>query len=150
MSAIKARLTEDMKAAMKSGDKARLGVIRLLLAALKQKEVDERITLTDDDVLGILTKQAKQRRESIAQFEAAKRQDLVDAEQAELVIIESYLPAQLNEADVHAVIQAEISALGATGPAQMGAVMNAVRGKLSGRADMTRVSQWVKAALTGA
>ncbi len=150
MSAIKARLTEDMKAAMKSGDKARLGVIRLLLAALKQKEVDERITLTDDDVLGILTKQAKQRRESIAQFEAAKRQDLVDAEQAELVIIESYLPAQLGEADVRAVIQAEISALGATGAAQMGAVMNAVRGKLAGRADMTRVSQWVKAALTGA
>ena len=150
MSAIKARLTEDMKAAMKAGDKARLGVIRLLLAALKQKEVDERITLTDDDVLGILTKQAKQRRESIAQFEAANRQDLVDAEQAELVIIESYLPAQLGEADIRAVIQAEIAAIGATGSAQMGAVMNAVRGKLAGRADMARVSQWVKAALTGA
>ncbi|WP_407275535.1 GatB/YqeY domain-containing protein [Halothiobacillus sp. DCM-1] len=148
MSAIKARLTEDMKTAMKSGDKSRLGVIRLLLAALKQKEVDERIVLSDEDVLGILTKQAKQRRESIAQFQSAGRQDLVDAEQAELVIIESYLPASLDEPSIRAVIQAEIAVLGATGVAQMGAVMNAVRGKLAGRADMAQVSQWVKAALT--
>lgn len=150
MSAIKARLTDDMKTAMKSGDKSRLGVIRLLLAALKQKEVDERITLTDDDVLGILTKQAKQRRESITQYQAAARQDLVDVEQAELIIIESYLPTPLDEASVRAVIQAEISAQGATGVAQMGAVMNAVRGKLAGRADMSQVSQWVKAALINA
>lgn len=149
MSAIKARLTEDMKAAMKSGDKGRLGVIRLLLAALKQKEVDERITLTDDDVLAILSKQAKQRRESIAQFQAAARQDLVDAEQAELLVIESYLPAQLDEAAVRAVIRAEIAAIGAAGVAQMGAVMNAVRAKLAGQADMARVSQWVKAELSG-
>lgn len=150
MSAIKARLTDDMKTAMKSGDKARLGVIRLLLAALKQKEVDERITLTDDDVLGILTKQAKQRRESITQYQTAARQDLVDVEQAELIIIESYLPTPLDEASVRTVIQAEISAQGATGVAQMGAVMNAVRGKLAGRADMSQVSQWVKAALINA
>ena len=149
MSAIKARLTEDMKAAMKSGDKGRLGVIRLLLAALKQKEVDERITLTDDDVLAILSKQAKQRRESIAQFQAAARQDLVDAEQAELLVIESYLPAQLDEAAVRAVIRAEIAAIGAAGVAQMGAVMNAVRAKLAGQADMARVSQWVKVELSG-
>jgi uncharacterized protein len=148
MSALKARLTDDMKLAMKSGDKSRLGVIRLLLAAVKQKEVDERITLSDDDVLAILVKQAKQRRESIDQFKTAGRDDLVETEQFELQVIETYLPAKLSEAEIRQIITDAIAATGAQGVAQMGAVMNAVRAKVAGRADLAAVSQWVKAALS--
>ncbi len=148
MSALKARLTDDMKLAMKSGDKSRLGVIRLLLAAVKQKEVDERITLSDDDVLAILVKQAKQRRESIDQFKTAGRDDLVETEQFELQVIETYLPAKLSEAEIRQIITDTIAATGAQGVAQMGAVMNAVRAKVAGRADLAAVSQWVKAALS--
>ncbi|WP_298219409.1 GatB/YqeY domain-containing protein [Halothiobacillus sp.] len=147
MSALKARLTDDMKLAMKSGDKSRLGVIRLLLAAIKQKEVDERITLSDDDVLAILVKQSKQRRESIDQFKTAGRDDLVKTEQFELEVIETYLPAKLSEAEIRQIITDAIAATGAQGVAQMGAVMNAVRAKVAGRADLATVSQWVKAAL---
>ena len=149
MSALKARLTDDMKLAMKSGDKSRLGVIRLLLAAIKQKEVDERITLSDDDVLAILVKQSKQRRESIDQFKTAGRDDLVETEQFELKVIETYLPAKLSEAEIRQIITDTIAATGAQGVAQMGAVMNAVRAKVAGRADLAAVSQWVKAALGG-
>lgn len=147
MSALKARLTDDMKLAMKSGDKSRLGVIRLLLAAIKQKEVDERITLSDDDVLAILVKQSKQRRESIDQFKTAGRDDLVKTEQFELEVIETYLPAKLSEAEIRQIITDAIAATGAQGVAQMGAVMNVVRTKVAGRADLAAVSQWVKAAL---
>lgn len=147
MSALKVRLTDDMKLAMKSGDKSRLGVIRLLLAAIKQKEVDERITLSDDDVLAILVKQSKQRRESIDQFKTAGRDDLVKTEQFELEVIETYLPAKLSEAEIRQIISDTIAATGAQGVAQMGAVMNAVRAKVAGRADLAAVSQWVKAAL---
>ncbi len=149
MSALKARLTDDMKQAMKSGDKARLGVIRLLLAAIKQKEVDDRVTLSDDDVLAILVKQSKQRRESIDQFKTAGRDDLVETEQFELEVIETYLPAKLSEAEIRQIITDTIAATGAQGVAQMGAVMNAVRAKVAGRADLAAVSQWVKAALGG-
>jgi uncharacterized protein YqeY len=149
MSALKARLTDDMKSAMKSGEKQRLGVIRLLLAALKQKEVDERITLTDDDVLTILIKQAKQRRESMTQYEAAGRADLLAVEQYELELIESYLPAKLSDEEIQQIIAETVSATGAQGVAQMGTVMNAVREKVAGRADMGQVSQWVKSALVG-
>lgn len=149
MSALKARLTDDMKLAMKSGDKARLGVIRLLLAAIKQKEVDERVTLSDDDVLAILVKQSKQRRESIDQFQTAGRHDLVETEQFELKVIETYLPAKLSETEIRQIIADTIAATGAQGVAQMGAVMNAVRAKVAGRADLAAVSQWVKAALGG-
>lgn len=147
MSALKARLTDDMKLAMKSGDKSRLGVIRLLLAAIKQKEVDERITLSDEDVLAILVKQSKQRRESIDQFKTAGRDDLVKTEQFELEVIETYLPAKLSEAEIRQIITDAIAATGAQGVAQMGAVMNVVRTKVAGRADLAAVSQWVKAAL---
>ncbi|ANJ67119.1 glutamyl-tRNA amidotransferase [Halothiobacillus diazotrophicus] len=149
MSALKARLTDDMKTAMKSGDKSRLGVIRLLLAAIKQKEVDERVTLSDDDVLAVLIKQAKQRRESIAQYETAGRDDLVATEQFELGVIESYLPTKLDDTEVRQIIADVIAETGAQGASQMGAVMNAVRAKVAGRADMAQVSQWVKSALTG-
>lgn len=148
MSALKARLTDDMKLAMKSGDKSRLGVIRLLLAAIKQKEVDDRVTLSDDDVLAILVKQSKQRRESIDQFKTAGRNDLVETEQFELQVIETYLPEKLSEAEIRQIITDTIAATGAQGIAQMGAVMNAVRAKVAGRADLAAVSQWVKAALS--
>lgn len=148
-SPLKARLTLDMKQAMKSGDKQRLGVIRLLLSAIKQKEVDERVVLTDDDVFAILVKQTKQRRESIAQFQTANRADLVATEQYELDVIETYLPEKLSETEIRQMIAEVIAGMGTVGIAQMGAVMNAVRAKVAGRADLAAVSQWVKAAITG-
>lgn len=148
MSTLKARLTDDMKQAMKSGDKPRLSVIRLLLAAIKQKEVDERIELSDDDVLAILVKQSKQRRESIEQFKSAERDDLVATEQFELQVIETYLPAKLSETEIRQIITDAITETGAQGMAQMGAVMNIVRAKVAGRADLSSVSQWVKSALS--
>jgi len=149
MSELKARLTADMKAAMKSGDKERLAVIRMLLAAIKQKEVDERVELRDADIIAVLNKQAKQRKESIDQFRNAGRNDLADSESFELSIIESYLPQPLSEAELDQLIQTAITEIGATSMAQMGQVMNLVRERAAGRADMALVSAKVKAALNG-
>jgi len=148
MTTLKARITEDMKTAMRAKDSARLSTIRLLLAAIKQREVDERRELSDADVLNVIDKMVKQRRDSIAQFEAGKRMDLVAAEQAELVVLADYQPQQMSEAEIDAAIAAAIAATGASGPAGMGKVMGELKGKLAGRADMSAVSARVKAKLT--
>lgn len=144
---LKAQLTEDMKAAMKSGDRARLDVIRLINAAIKQREVDERIVLDDAAVLGVLEKMLKQRRDSITQFEAAARNDLADKEKAEVVVIQHYMPAQLSDAEVDAAIAAAIAESGATGAKDMGKVMGLVKPKVAGRTDMGKLSERVKAKL---
>jgi hypothetical protein len=144
---LKARITEDMKDAMRAKDTARLSTIRLLLAAIKQREVDERKDMTDEDVLAVIEKMVKQRRDSITQFEAGKRMDLVAIEQAELVVLQGYQPQQLSEAEVDAAVAAAIAATGAAGLAGMGKVMAELKGKLAGRADMTAVSAKVKARL---
>jgi len=146
---LKDKVTEDMKAAMRAKDSARLGTVRLLLAAMKQKEVDERVVLTDADVLAIIDKMVKQRRESIAQFEKAARNDLADVEKAEIAVLSAYLPQQLSEAEVGQAIAAAIAESGAAGAKDMGKVMAALRPKLAGRADMGRVSGLVKAKLAG-
>lgn len=148
-SALKTRILEDMKAAMKAGDKPRLAVIRLISAALKQKEVDERITLGDADVLAVLDKMGKQRRESIEQYKAAGRMDLAEQESFELEVIQSYLPAPLSDAELDALIQEAIAATGATSIREMGAVMGKLRPQVQGRADMTSVSARIKSALGG-
>lgn len=145
---LKQQITEDMKAAMRAKDTARLGAIRLLLAAMKQREVDERIELTDADVVGIIEKMLKQRRDSISQFEAAGRQDLVDAEKSEVQVLQTYMPQQLSEAEVKAAIDEAIAASGATSPQDMGKVMGLIKPKLAGRADMGKVSGLVKAQLS--
>lgn len=150
MSELKARLVDDMKSAMKAGDKDRLATIRLLLAAVKQKEVDDRKDLADGDVLAILTKQAKQRRESIAQFESAGRSDLIATEAFELDIIESYLPQPLSTEELQQIVANALQESGATSTAQMGQVMNIVRPKVAGRGDMGAASKMVKDALSGA
>jgi uncharacterized protein YqeY len=144
---LKAQLTEDMKAAMKSGDRARLDVIRLINAAIKQREVDERIVLDDAAVLGVLEKMLKQRRDSITQFEAAARNDLADKEKAEVVVIQHYMPAQLSDAEVDAAIAAAIAESGATGAKDMGKVMGLVKPKVAGRTDMGKLSERVKTQL---
>ncbi|MGH8184580.1 MAG: GatB/YqeY domain-containing protein [Rhodanobacteraceae bacterium] len=149
MSELKQRITEDMKAAMKGGDKPRLGVIRLILAALKQREVDERITLTDADVLQALEKMLKQRRDSVAQYEAAKREDLAAQERFEIGVIEGYLPAQLSDAELDALIARCLADAGATSPRDMGKVMALLKERSAGRADMGVLSQRVKARLAG-
>ena len=146
---LKNQLTEDMKAAMKSGDKERLGVIRLVNAAIKQREVDERIQLDDTQVLGVLEKMLKQRRDSIQQFEAAARLDLADKEKFEVGVIQHYLPAQLSAAEVDAIIAAAIAEAGAQGPKDMGKVMGLVKPKVAGRADMGKVSGLIKQKLGG-
>jgi uncharacterized protein len=143
------RITEDMKAAMRAKDSTRLTTIRMLTAALKQKEVDERVTLTDADVLAIVDKLVKQRRDSVAAFEKADRKDLVDKEQAEIELLAAYLPKALSDAEVADEIAKTIAALGVSGPQAMGKVMADLKPKLAGRADMTRVSSLVKAALAG-
>jgi uncharacterized protein YqeY len=143
-SAIKGQITEDMKTAMRAQDKERLATIRLILAAIKQREVDERITLTDEDVLAILDKMVKQRRESIAQFEAASRQDLVDKEAAEVVIIQGYLPTPLTTAEIVGLIDAAIQETGAESVRDMGKVMGIIKPKIQGRADVAIVSNQVK------
>lgn len=143
-SAIKGQITEDMKEAMRAQDKERLATIRLILAALKQREVDERITLTDQDVLSILDKMLKQRRESIAQYEAANRQDLVDKEVSEMKVIQHYLPAQLSEAEIIALIDAAIKETGASSVKDMGKVMSIIKPKVQGRADVAVVSNQIK------
>jgi uncharacterized protein YqeY len=145
---LKQQITDDMKAAMRAKDTARLGAIRLLLAALKQREVDERIELSDADVVAIIEKMNKQRRDSISQYEAAGRQDLADIEKAEMAVLAIYMPKQLSEAEVVAVVQAAISATGAAGPQDMGKVMSVVKPKLAGQADMGKVSALIKAQLT--
>jgi uncharacterized protein YqeY len=144
---LKQRIQEDMKAALKSGDKPKLSAIRLILAAIKQREVDERVELDDTQILAVLDKMAKQRRESIAQFAAASRTDLVEKEQAELEVILSYLPQPLTEAEIDALIQSAIAEVGASGVQDMGKVMAALRPKVQGRADLGQVSAKVKVAL---
>jgi uncharacterized protein YqeY len=150
MMTLKEQITEDMKAAMRAKDVARLATIRLLTAAIKQKEVDERIELTDDHVLAIIEKMIKQRKDSITQFEAGARQDLADIEKGELAILITYMPAALSDAEVGAEVAAAVEATGAAGPQDMGKVMAVLKSKLSGRADMTAVSALVKAALVKA
>jgi len=144
---LKERITEDMKSAMRSGDKERLATIRLILAAIKQKEVDERIQLDDAQVLGAIEKMVKQRRESITQFEAGGRADLVAKENAELVVLTAYQPAQLSEAEIDGLIAAAMSATGAASIKDMGKVVAHVKTAAAGRADMAAVSARVKARL---
>ena len=145
---LKDRIQDDMKAAMRSGEKERLGTIRLILAAIKQREVDERITLDDAQLIGVLEKMGKQRRESIAQFQAGARPDLVAKEEAELKIIGAYLPSQLSEAELDAVIAAAISETGASSIKDMGRVMNLIKSKAQGRADLAAVGARIKARLS--
>jgi uncharacterized protein YqeY len=144
---LKQRLTDDMKAAMKGGDKPRLDAIRLIQAAIKQREVDERVTLDDAQVLAVLEKMLKQRRDSIAQYDAAGRTDLADRERFEVGVIEAYLPARLSEDELAALIDAAIATTGAAGPKDMGRVVAEVKAKAAGRADMGEVSQRIKAKL---
>jgi uncharacterized protein len=144
---LKDRITEDMKTAMRAKDTARLSTIRLLLAAMKQREVDERIVLTDADVMAIVDKMIKQRKDSVTQFEAGHRADLADAERAEIVVLQGYLPEQMSETDVDAAIAAAIASTGAAGAAGIGKVMAVVKPQLAGRADMAAVSAKVKARL---
>lgn len=145
---LKEQITEDMKAAMRAKDMAKLGTIRLLTAAMKQKEVDERIELTDSHVLAIIEKMIKQRKDSITQFEAGGRQDLADQEKSEVTVLSAYMPAALSDADIQSEVNAAVAATGAAGPQDMGKVMGVLKPKLAGRADMTAVSALVKAALT--
>ena len=145
---LKQRLTDDMKAAMKSGDKDSLGVIRLINAAIKQREVDERIELDDAGVIAVLEKAVKQRKDSISQYEAANREDLAAIERAEMAVIERYLPEKMGEAEVLAAIDAAIAETGATGPADMGKLMGVLKPKLAGQADMGQVSALVKQRLS--
>ncbi|MGI4857742.1 MAG: GatB/YqeY domain-containing protein [Janthinobacterium lividum] len=145
---LKEQITEDMKTAMRARDSERLGTIRLLLAAIKQREVDERIVLDDAAVTAIVEKLIKQRRDSIEQFGAAGRDDLVQKETAELAVLAGYMPQQLDDAEIDAQVSAAVSALQASGPQDMGKVMGRLKGELAGRADMTRVSARVKAALS--
>ncbi|MEK7361867.1 MAG: GatB/YqeY domain-containing protein [Pseudomonadota bacterium] len=146
---LKAKITEDMKAAMRAKDAARLSAIRLLLAAMKQREVDERIELSDADILGIIEKMLKQRRDSVTQYEAGGRQDLADVEEFEIGVLSGYMPQQLGEAEISAEVAAAIAAAGAKGMQDMGKVMAVLKPKLAGRADMARVSALVKAKLSG-
>jgi len=145
---IKQRITEDMKTAMKARETERLGTIRLILAAMKQKEVDERIELDDAAILSILDKMVKQRRDSIAQFEAAGREDLANIEKAELVVIQTYLPQALSEAEIAAMVSAAVTEVSASGPQDMAKVMGVLKPQMAGRADMGKVSGLVKAALS--
>jgi uncharacterized protein YqeY len=145
---LKTQITEDMKTAMRAKETARLGAIRLLLAAMKQREVDERIELTDADVVSIIEKMLKQRRDSISQYKAANRQDLVDVEEFEVTILQTYMPQQLGEAEIVSAIAEAIASTGAAGPQDMGKVMGVVKAKLAGRADMGKVSGLIKAQLT--
>jgi len=145
---LKQQITEDMKAAMRARETARLGAIRLLLAAMKQREVDERIELTDADVVAIIEKMLKQRRDSISQYGAANRQDLVDVEEFEVTVLQGYMPQQLGEAEIASAIAEAIAATGAAGPQDMGKVMGVIKPKLAGRADMGKVSGLIKAQLT--
>ena len=141
---LKQQLTDDMKAAMKSGDKHSLGVIRLMNAAIKQREIDERIELDDAQVLAVLDQMVKQRRDSVTQYEAANREDLAAVEREEITVIERYLPAKLGEAEIIAAIDAAKAETGASGPADMGKLMGVLKPRLAGQADMGLVSKLVK------
>lgn len=144
---LKEKLSEDMKAAMRAKESDKLATIRLINAAIKQREVDERIELGDDQVLSVIEKMIKQRKDSITQFEAGGRQDLADKEKAEIVVLAAYMPAQMSDAEVQAEVAAAIAQSGASGPQDMGKVMAVLKPKLAGRADMTAVSGLVKSAL---
>ena len=147
-STLKPQLVADMKSSMKSGDKHRLGVVRLILAAIKQIEVDERIELDDTRVLAVLDKMAKQRRESIAQYSKAGRDDLVAVEEAEIVIIQEYLPAALSESEINELVEQSIASTGAASIKDMGKLMGVLKPQLQGRADMGKVSQLIKSRLS--
>ena len=149
MPTLKERITEDMKAAMRAKDAERLGAIRMLTAAIKQKEVDERIELDDAAVVGIVDKLLKQRKDSIEAFEKAARQDLADKEKAEVTVLQAYLPARLSNEEITAEVKAIVTELGAKGPGDMGKVMGAAKQRLTGKAEMGQVSAAVKAALSG-
>ncbi|HTQ73364.1 MAG TPA: GatB/YqeY domain-containing protein [Burkholderiales bacterium] len=146
---LKSKITEDMKAAMKAKEAQRLSAIRLLLAAIKQREVDERKDLSDGEIASVIEKMIKQRRDSIAQFQAASRKDLVDVETFELNLLSGYLPKQMSDAEVAAEVSAAIAQAGAKGVADMGKVMGVLKSKLAGRADLGKVSAMVKAKLAG-
>ncbi|MET3652296.1 GatB/YqeY domain-containing protein [Dyella japonica] len=146
---LKQQLTDDMKTAMRGGDKDRLGVIRLIMAAVKQREVDERIELDDVQTLAVLEKMVKQRKDSITQYDAANRQDLADVERAEMKVIETYLPAKMGDEELDALITAAIAETGASSARDMGKVVAAVKEKAAGRADMGVVSGRIKARLAG-
>lgn len=145
---LKARITDDMKAAMRAKDSERLGTIRMLLAAVKQKEVDERVEVDDTQLVGIVDKLIKQRKDAIEQFRTAGRQDLVDKETAEVAVLEVYLPERLSASALEAAVAAIVTELGAKGPADMGKVMAAVKSRLAGQADMGLASATVKKALS--
>ena len=144
---LKDQITEDMKSAMRAKETARLGTIRLLLAAIKQREVDDRIVLDDAAVIATVEKMMKRRKDSISQFEKAGRDDLVAVESAEMTILQAYLPAQMSDAEVQAAVAAAVASTGAAGPQDMGKVIGALKAQLAGKADMGKVSSLVKAAL---
>jgi uncharacterized protein YqeY len=146
---LKDQITEDMKTAMRAKDSERLGAIRLLLAAAKQKEVDERVVLDDAAMVAIVDKLIKQRKDSVTAYTQAQRMDLADKESAEIRVLEAYLPQRLSAAEITSAVAAIVAAVGAKGPADMGKVMGAVKSQLAGKADMALVSQAVKAALAG-
>jgi len=144
---LKAQITEDMKQAMKAKDSFRLGTIRLLQSAMKPKEVDERIELNDEQVIAIVDKLIKQRKDSVQAYEQAAREDLAEVERQEMAVLQAYLPARMSEEEIHAAVRAIVSELNAAGPGDMGRVMGQVKTRLAGKADMGVVSQAVKAAL---
>ncbi|MEW5889923.1 MAG: GatB/YqeY domain-containing protein [Pseudomonadota bacterium] len=144
---LKARINEDMKAAMRARESARLSAIRLLLAAIKQREVDERVQLDDAGIVAVIDKMLKQRRDSIAQYEAAGRTDLADAEKFEVQVLTAYMPQALSQAEIEAAVREAVAASGAKGPQDMGKVMGVLKPRLAGRADMSQVSALVKATL---
>jgi uncharacterized protein YqeY len=146
---LKERITEDMKAAMRSGEKERLGVIRLITSAIKQREVDERIVLDDTQVLSVLEKMIKQRKESVTQFQAGNRQDLVDKENAEITLLQGYMPSQLSDTELDALIGEAVASTGASSIKDMGKVMAIIKTKAQGRADMAAVGAKIKAKLGG-
>ena len=149
MSSLKGRITDDMKAAMRSGEKERLGVIRMLTAAIKQREVDERISLDDSQVLSVLEKMIKQRKESLVQFQAGNRPDLVAKESGEIALLQGYLPSQLSDSEIDVLIADAIASTGAASIKDMGKVMGVIKGKAQGRADMAAVGAKIKAKLGG-
>lgn len=148
MTTLKERIQDDMKNAMRAKEKARLATIRLVLAAIKQKEVDEQISLGDDQVLAVLEKMVKQRRDSINQYEDAGRQELADVEKAEITILQEYLPEQMDAAELESIITEIINGVSAGGPQDMGKVMGALKPRIQGRADMGQASQLVKTKLS--
>jgi uncharacterized protein len=149
LSTLKERITDDMKAAMRSGEKERLGMIRMITAAIKQREVDERIMLDDAQVLSVLEKMIKQRKESLVQFQAGNRQDLVDKEAAEITLLQTYMPSQLSSAEIDSLISEAVAATGASSIKDMGKVMGLIKAKAQGRADMASVGAKIKAKLGG-